>query len=198
MNRSSEQNTDKEGQTPGGKVSFAFKNEYQRACDAQKDGKKLTAPENPKKLSLNEYQARCKYLRPGFLDGRDISEIFRSIDPEDFMLTFAPKSRHCLAVIPFDQYGYDLTEQQIKNHEYLILSSVRYDGLTGGITVPSAYYFSLLPEDIQKHCTFTIPEYSLPLSPDDKTKLIANIKDAITLSYTNLQLLMDTGNRAAA
>jgi len=180
-------------------ISRNWAAEFQRAFDALKTGAVLAPPEKSAPADLEDFKLRLAVLGKGFMNYdllvSKLEQITKIAASGQFTSYFPPNSVHCVAALPFDNYGYDLTPNELKDGEFLKRLRVAPDGLTRHFTDTPAYYFQLLPEEIQKNCSFTVPAYPANLPPAD---LVDRVKGMYNQAFLNLRLLIDTENKAQA
>ena len=170
----------------------AWADEHQRAQDALKAGVALKQAK-PAVIGMQDYRDVCSILGDDFLDddflARELLKIKSRIMKGDFKMVFSPGT-HCLAPIPFDEYGYYLAEGKISSKEYLKRLLVRPDGLTYNFAATPAYFFSLLPEEVRQHCSFNIPPYKNGLPLPDKSEVDFILSEYIRV-FNNLRILFN-------
>jgi hypothetical protein len=139
-------------------------------------------------IPLADYLAACNEfskgagLLPKELLGTRIDAML-SQDTEEFLLNFPPGKRCCVTVIPVTPRGSKLTPEDMALGRYQTRLIVEKDtGTNKGCTIAGfssapSYIFNILPEEIQRECTFEVPDYD-PARPDGMKKVVDLFSEA--------------------
>jgi len=113
-------------------------------------------------------------------------------DDAEMLSNFPPGMRCCVTVIPVTPRGSKLEVKDMRKGSYQTRLIVEKDtenakGRTiEGFSMEPSYIFHMLPEEVQKQCTFEIPQYD-PANPDDRQKIM----DLYAGAFKSAQLIFN-------
>lgn len=141
-------------------------------------------------LDLSKQNLGQGNLKDGaLLNAKDLEGLLDDIDDDSELKYRYPEgSRVCVAIVPFDNYGYPLTAHDVSQHMHVRVFVVDSQGITlrGLVNGPSRHY-DLLPAEIKESCTSQPIHY--PVADVDKvTKEDRDaVKNAIRASFVAAQ-----------
>ena len=152
----------------------------------------IVPPAAPKPSSLEDYRSACHELGVDEILSNGLRQYYEDIlngkDLKKIASIFHGGSTICLAVIPFTTGGMPLGLREINQYKYfypLLLEAADY---TKGFGSNGAYYFPLLPMEIQAQCIFEVPFYENGVPNEDDIKIL---KERFWTCFDNLKRLLD-------
>lgn len=147
--------------------------------------------ENDKPMDLDKYRIACQTADKDELLPDSLKEVFLKKIEKSALTTLAKKypggAKICLAFVPVQSHG--VPDVEVKMLE------VDARGLTYGYTMDPGYYFLVLPSEIQKECTFRVPQYENFNYPTEKER--DELKKRFEQAWDNLKHLVDKKKKAA-
>jgi len=179
-------------------MADSFMGEMDRCGRVKSETGRMTPPEKPEAMKLENCRAAVheldltEVLMKKLLEEEE--EFIDKADLKKFINRYCSGAKICLGVVAFGKDGMPMTKKDLDQNKHFKRMEVRHDGLTYNTGLDAGYYYSLLPEEIQKDiseggCTFTVPYYehfAYPSKPET-----AAVKKAFRRAFENLKALID-------
>lgn len=107
---------------------------------------------------------------------------------KNFRQFFPSDMQEILTVVPFTNFGNELSPEEVGNSEFFKRLTVAKNGLTFGHTPTPAFYFQLLPDEIKAQCAYT-PKYKTD-NPYPTIDELKELKHRIVEAFLNLKRLL--------